>query len=246
MRFHGLWLVIAAAALLLALGSTHASATVEGLQMVGIGIPPDSLSQDAKSGDPCDHTTSITDEPGFEYRRSFVADIDRDIQLFVSTSLSDSLGGPLNVTGDEMMALLQTLDWDIDNNLDVPEKDLELIVNFLSDTGEYDDGFEVFPYCGAESVPLSERDHIDLYLVKYDSSGELDSKVGQYTSAFMDTLEDHLVGPCAPPCTTHHYNSFQVTDGLNGQSGNATGDTTYWPVAAAQASCHEFGHLLGV
>ena len=241
MRVTRLPLVLAAATLFLALGSTPASGTIDGLQMVGIGIPPDSLSQDAREDNPCEYKTSV-DTLGFVYRTSGLFQIDADIQLFVSTSLVDST----EVTGDEMMLFLGTLDSDLDNNLDVLETDLELLFNYLSDTGEYDDGFEVFPYCGAapDTVPLTERDHIDLYLVKYDWHGQLDSNVGQYTSAFTDTLEDHLVGPCPPPCATYHYNSFQVTDGLNGQSGNATGDAVYWPVAAAQAACHEFSHML--
>ena len=170
MRVTRLPRALVAMALFLALGSAPASGTIDGLQMVGIGIPPDSLSQDARSGNPCEYKTDLLG-PGFVYRWSNVPSINADIQLFVSNSLSDTAGGPLNVTDSEMNLLLNTLDLEIDNTLGALERDLELVFNYLSDTGEYDDGFEVFPYCGAESVPLSDRDHIDLYLVKYDWYG---------------------------------------------------------------------------
>jgi len=204
-----------------------ADAETEGPQAVGVGLPPDSVSVD-RDTQYCVYTTTYKPGPGFRYwRHNEIPQINDDVELFVSMTLS----GAWEVTDGEARDLVEALDYELDNAFDVGQKDIELITNYLSCTGEYDDGFEIFPDCSPEVDP-GDRDHMDFYLVKLYS----DATGGKYTSSFIDTVEDIPRDTLAP---TYKYNAFHITDA----HGNESGDPS-WPQKAAVGAAHEFGHVL--
>ena len=229
MRCMSVAVVITLVAILMGWGAWRADATIEGIQMVGIGLPPDSVEPDDGTSH-CDTTSSHTTELEFFLRETEDDDINRDIDLLVSETLT----GQFVVTAGEVDLLLQTLDADTINAFSVGETDLQLVFNYLSYSDGYDEatGFEVFPACTTLTASQYRND-IDLYLVKHGD----DETGGHYPSNHMSRREDE---PRESAGAEFHKNSFHVTDAR----GNATADTTDWPRKVAQGAAHEFGHLL--
>jgi len=172
---------------------------------------------------------------------------DRDVDLLVS----DDLAG--EVSPAEIALLIDTFDVTTGANyFSVDEKDLELLVNYLSIASAYDEAdssnFELFPVCAESLVPLEGyRDETDFYLIRKGSGP------GSYVSTFTDRLEDfpwaatwsESIPACKQwngeswDCREYHKNSFQMTD----SDGNATPDAS-WPLKAASGASHEFGHCI--
>jgi hypothetical protein len=195
---------IGALLLVIGLATGPGHAVVEGPQMVGVGLPPDSVAQNPDR-DHCAYTTDWDSLPGFSFWRHEDPVINRDVELFISLTLS----GPYQVTDDEAAELLEAVARDTSNAFDVDEKDVQLITNYLSCLGGYDPqyGFEVFPTCGPEVPADDDRDHMDFYLVKWGYGDDI--TYGAWRSGFTDTLEDEPRQAGAP---TFIWNSFHVTD----------------------------------
>jgi hypothetical protein len=220
----------AAVALAVAISAVPAVASIQGPQMVGVGLPPDTVSFNRHTN-PCVYSAGQPSSTGFRLWRHDVTQVNRDVELLISLSLS----GQYEVTDDEAGELLAAVAWDTvnSNRFDVPEKDIELVTNYLSCVGGYDPGggFEVFPSC-SQTIDPGKRKHADFYLVKLGT----DAPGGRYSSAFLDTLEDT---PWTTVDSTFKWNSFSVTDA----GGNASGDPS-WPQRVAVGAAHEFGHML--
>jgi hypothetical protein len=248
-------IAVAAVAILMAVASIlPCGAAVQGLKMVGIGSPDDSLVVQDPPGasHPCGWTSYHSTSPQFNRWPPWMLpdDIQRDINLLYSSTFAATGYG---LTSDEVDSLLYTFDLRHDNIHALPMKDLELVYDYLSYGGAYTDtsGFEVFSVCGDSAVPWSERDHVDLYLVKWGANNVSypgcnptdiyqergDAQAGTYSAGFVSHLEDPPYDETGTSEWTQ--NSIKLTDGR----GKCTGDTL-WPFHASGGASHEFGHLL--
>ncbi|MFH1501773.1 MAG: FlgD immunoglobulin-like domain containing protein [Candidatus Eisenbacteria bacterium] len=233
------------------------AASIEGLQMIGIGLDPDVLMDGPDPPVPppeklhCTWTQHSTVEPYFAQWPVFPdPQCNDDVDLLWSDSFNPE--DETLLTGPEIALLLTILDQDADNTLGVIERDLQLAVNYLSATGVYDNGFEVFPDC-ADSIPLSQRDHVDIYLCKYGKPAAQcttpcasdpnlqcgDATAGSYMSGFYHYNEDRPFID-HPDSLEYSRNAFRITD----SRGNCGSDTEVWPTKAAQGAIHELGHAL--
>jgi len=154
--------VVAALASVFGIAVVPAAAVIEGPQMVGVGLPPDSVSYD-RSTNYCVYSGAQPSTTLFRAFRHDVNQINKDIELLISLSLS----GQYEVTRAEAEELLEAVAWDTVNSNAFndtlnPEKDIELITNYLSCVGGYDpgEGFEVFPSCSSAIDP-GKRKHAD-------------------------------------------------------------------------------------
>jgi hypothetical protein len=165
-----LWVVLALA--VATAFSVPCTAEIVGLRMVGIGSPDDSLEvEDPILGShPCAWTSSYSTTEFGQWDLSLSPDrIYYDINLLYSSTFAATSRW---LTSPEIDSLLYTLDLRHDNIHHLPLKDLELVYDYLSYTSAYaDTGFEIFSVCGDSAVDLNERNHVDIYLVKYGRSG---------------------------------------------------------------------------
>jgi hypothetical protein len=240
-------------ALLLIVPATG-SAEIEGLYLVSAGHDTADtgwVSIEPRAVD-CAWYTAGPNDPSFRRENLVEAEAEWDIDLLISNTLL----GALEVTPAEVGLLIDTFDGDLsDNYFSADERDLELVVNYLSVTSAYEDlgsgsaNFELFPTCAADGIPLAMyRDETDFYLVAEGEGG------GVSPSHFKDILEDWPYSSTWPVetsacdewngeawiCDEFKENSFQTTD----SGGNAEGDETDWPLKAASGASHEFGHVL--
>jgi hypothetical protein len=243
--------------------SVPCSAEIVGFRMVGIGSPDDSLEiedpidpNDPNGGpNPCGWKSTYTTTT--EFRRwppeMIPVQIRRDVNLLCSLTFEAT---DLELTSTEIDSLLYTFDFRHENIHDLPLKDLELVFDYLSFTDAYSDSgatgsFEVFGVCGDSGIVVAERNHVDIYLVKwgtniptYSSCNSSNVKqergdftAGTYPAVFTSYLED-------PPYDTTSVsewsqNSIQLTDGR----GKCL-DDAQWPLHASGGASHEFGHLV--
>jgi hypothetical protein len=235
---------------LLALVPLTSSADIEGLYFVTVDPDTEEAQWEFVARPPgnyCGWKATSPNDPGFW--RPYIDDreIDSDIDLLISDTLDGEVSDP------EMDLLLDTFDSNTEENyFSIDEKDLELLVNYLSIASAYDEAdssnFELFPVCADSIVPLKGyRDETDVYLLKEGEGG------GLYVPAFTDTLEDwplraawyESTAACKEwngeswDCREYHRNSFQVSD----SGGNETPDAD-WPLKAASGASHEFGHCI--
>lgn len=194
----------------------------------------------------CPWKNASPNDPGFWRADIDDEEADRDIDLLISDTLEGEVSDP------EIALLTGTFDVTRgENYFSADEKDLELLVNYLSIASTYDTlGFELFPVCAESLVPLAGyRDETDFYLIRKGDGW------GSYVSTFTDTLEDlplraawhESTAACKEwneeseswDCREYHKNSFQMTD----SGGNETPDED-WPLKAASGASHEFGHCI--
>jgi len=162
--------------------------------------------------------------------------IDLDVDLLIDDIFATDPN--LNpVIRSEAERLLMALDEWEDNRFDWEFTDLAVLYQYgvLSyPEYEYDpEGenwhFVLFQGCSPDTVPISERNHIDVYLIP---SGP--GQWGQAPSDFLDPDEDYGE-------YEWNANSLQVSD--YGGNKAASTDTLDWPVKSAHGVCHEFGHV---
>jgi hypothetical protein len=141
---------LAAASFLLVV-SSRSPAEIEGLEMVGIGTDPDTLEPDPNMGPPTACVWIQAPEDSWFRRADIRRPIARkDIDLLISLGLN----GTSAVTQGEVGRLIDAFDHEHANRFDVEEKDLELLVNYFSNTSSYDTtgtfgdwNYDLFPTC---------------------------------------------------------------------------------------------------
>jgi hypothetical protein len=228
------------------------SADIEGLYFVE--VDPDTADTTWTPVNPpstayCKWSRATANDPGYWYWAHQDTDVESDVDLLISNTLQG------DVTEDERNTLINTFDFNReDNYFEEDEKDLELIVNYLSMASAYDTtgtegNFELFPVCADSTIPLLDyRDEVDLYL-----AAESDS-LGSHLGGQADTLQDwprssahwESTAACSEQdgneyiCDEYGFNAVTLSDG----GGNAVGGDDDWPLKTASTASHEFGHVI--
>ncbi len=249
-----MWTMCAVIALHLFLLAQPSPAEIQGLRIVGLGSPPDSV---VRYTDYCETTGNYTSSPTFArwtFNQPLLGDAERDLDLLLSATFAEDAS--TIVLDTELAKLVRTLDVHTDNLFTEAGTsdftDLQLVFNYFSDSDEYDpdDGFEVFPTC--TEIDITERNHVDVYLYKWGypsqpnhcmlSNGRLeygDKDVGQHPSPFVSMVEDPPYLYIHADSLEYAKNSVGVTDGR----GKCQGDTT-WVRYVSDGVAHEFTHMI--